>query len=55
MELTLPISVQTVANSINIMGKRNKDGTNYLVVMLMGYQTAYAIKAKAKIVVFKDM
>ena len=55
MELTLPISVQTVANSINIMGKRNKDGTKCLVVMLMGYQTAYTIKAKDKIVVFKDM
>ena len=55
MELTLPISVQTVANSINIMGKRNKDGTKYLVVMLMEYQTTYTIKAKDKIVVFKYM
>ncbi|XP_045022892.1 uncharacterized protein LOC116930516 [Daphnia magna] len=55
MELTLPISVQTVANSISITGKRNKDGTKYLVVILMGYQTAYTIKEKDKIVIFKDM
>ncbi|KAK4028825.1 hypothetical protein OUZ56_021843 [Daphnia magna] len=55
MELTLPISVQTVANSISITGKRNKDGTKYLVVILMGYQTAYTIKEKDKIVIFKDI
>ncbi|KAI9553673.1 hypothetical protein GHT06_021600 [Daphnia sinensis] len=41
MELTLPISVQTVANSISITGEKNKDGTKYLVVILTGYQTVY--------------
>lgn len=55
MELTLPISVQTAANSIYVTGKKNKDGTKYLVVTLMGYQTAYTIKEKDRIVVFKDM
>lgn len=35
----LPIPVQTVTKSISITGKRNKDGTKYLVVILMGYGT----------------
>jgi phosphopantetheine adenylyltransferase len=35
----LPTSVQTVTKSISITGKRNKDGTKYLVVILIGYET----------------
>jgi hypothetical protein len=55
MELTLPISVQTVDSSINVKGKTNKDGTRYLTAQLTGYQTAYTLKAKDQTVVFKDM
>jgi len=55
MELTLPISVQTVDSSISVKGKTNKDGTRYLIAMLTGYQIAYTLKAKDQTVVFKDM
>jgi hypothetical protein len=52
MEL-LAFLVQTVTNSISIIRKRNKDGTKYLAVILMGYETAYTIKVKEETVVLK--
>jgi hypothetical protein len=44
MEITLPISVQAVVNSISITEKRNKNGTKFLVALFSEYQTAYTIK-----------
>lgn len=55
VDLTLPISVQTASSSIKIFGKVRKDGTRFLIVQLMAYQSAYTVKEKDKIVVFKDM
>lgn len=55
IELTLPIPVQTIVNSVKITGKKTKDGTRFLIAELMGYQNAYMVKEKDKVVVFKDI
>lgn len=55
MELSLPISVQTVANSVKRMGKVKENGSLTLIVELSAYQNAYTVKQEDKKVVFEKV
>ena len=55
IDITLPISVQTVSSSISIQGKKNKEGVMLMVVELMAFESRYTVKQKEKKIVFDDM
>ena len=54
IEITLPISVQTVSSSISIKGKMC-NGVMLMMVELMSFETKYGVKQKGKKVVFDDI
>ncbi len=54
IELTLPIPVQTSADSITRSGGRSSDGTTIVIVDLMAYQNCYTVKQGDKKVPFDD-
>ena len=55
IEITLPISVQTVSSSISITGIRTVEGVKLMIVELMSFESRYAVKKEDKKVVFDDM
>jgi hypothetical protein len=53
IEISLPIPVQTAANTIKRGGKQRKDGSQAIVVELTAYQSSYTVKQEDEKIVFK--
>nr|CAH0103734.1 unnamed protein product [Daphnia galeata] len=53
IEISLPIPVQTAANTIKRGGKQRKDGSQAIVVELTAYQSSYTVKPEDEKIVFK--
>jgi hypothetical protein len=53
IEISLPIPVQTAANTITRGGQTRKDGSQAILVELTAYQTSYTLKPEDDKIVFK--
>ena len=53
IEITLPIPVQTAANTITRGGKTRMDGSQAILVELTAYQSSYTVKPEEKKIIFK--
>jgi len=54
IEISLPIPVQTAANTITRGGQTRKDGSQAIVDELTAYQTSYTLKPEDDKIVFKS-
>jgi len=55
IDLTLPIPVQTVSESISKRGKKRDDGSCVMVVVLSAFENYYTVKKEEKRVSFEYM